>query len=56
MTYDAGEGKYISENIYPDSIYPEIFFVPSAVTWNNLAPERDVVIIYFLWLLSTIIT
>jgi hypothetical protein len=42
MTYDADEDKYISENIYPDSIYPEIFFVPSDVTRNNLAQETDI--------------
>ncbi len=46
MTYDADEDKYISENIYPDSIYPEIFFVPSNVTWGNLAVEA--IIIYFI--------
>jgi hypothetical protein len=42
MTYNADENKYISENIYPDSIYPEIFFVPSDVTRNNLALETDI--------------
>ena len=42
MTYDLGEDKYISEDIYPDSIYPEIFFVPSDVTRNNLALETGI--------------
>jgi len=42
MAYDANEDKYISENIYPDSIYPEIFFVPSDVTHSNPAQETDI--------------
>lgn len=35
MTYNAGEGKWISTAVYPDSIYPEVFFAPSSVTWSN---------------------
>ncbi len=35
MTYDAVEEKWISTNVYPDDIYPEIFFAPSNITWNN---------------------
>ncbi len=42
MTYDAGSSKWRSGNIYPDSIYPEIFFAPSSVTWNN-NPDNMVV-------------
>lgn len=42
MTFDAGENKYISQNIYPDSIYPEIFFAPSSITWNNTPSNIDV--------------
>lgn len=36
MSYDSGEGKWISQNIYPDDIYPEIFFTSSTITWNNV--------------------
>ncbi|MBP6931688.1 MAG: peptidoglycan-binding protein [Candidatus Pacebacteria bacterium] len=42
MTYDRDEDKYISEDIYPDSIYPEIFFVPSDVTKENPALETNI--------------
>ncbi|MDD3897267.1 MAG: hypothetical protein PHU04_05545 [Candidatus Peribacteraceae bacterium] len=35
MTYNTGSGKWISASVYPDSIYPEIFFAPSSTTWNN---------------------
>ncbi len=34
MTY-VGDGQW-GKAIYPDYIYPEIYFIPSAVTWNNL--------------------
>ncbi|MEF3692528.1 MAG: peptidoglycan-binding domain-containing protein [Candidatus Moraniibacteriota bacterium] len=34
MTYDEGEAKWETQ-IYPDDIYPEIFFAPSEITWNN---------------------
>jgi hypothetical protein len=33
---ELAEGTWESENIYPDDIYPEIFFAPSEVTWNNV--------------------
>ena len=36
MSFDVAEGKYISSNIYPDDIYPEIYFLQSSVTWNNI--------------------
>ncbi len=42
MTYDIGEDMWISENIYPDDIYPEIFFAPSSITWNN-APSSTII-------------
>lgn len=35
MNYNASLGKWVSENVYPDSIYPEIYFAPSSITWNN---------------------
>lgn len=34
MTYDTDSNSY-KKNIYPDQIYPEIFFAPSNVTWGN---------------------
>jgi len=34
MTYDS-EDIWKKQNIYPDYIYPEIFFASSEVTWNN---------------------
>lgn len=35
LNYDVTTGKWLSGSIYPDSIYPEIYFSPSATTWNN---------------------
>jgi hypothetical protein len=35
LTYDGAMGKWVSEKINPDDIYPEIYFAPSSVTWNN---------------------
>lgn len=35
MSYDASSSQWISENVFPDSIYPEIFFAPSSITWIN---------------------
>jgi hypothetical protein len=35
MAYDEAQGKWISERIYPDDIYPEIYFAPSSLTWYN---------------------
>ena len=34
MTYDNGTNTY-NRTIYPDQIYPEIFFANSSVTWSN---------------------
>ncbi len=31
--------KYVSENVYPDTIYPEIYFADSDVTWYNQPSE-----------------
>ncbi len=35
MTYVSGNTR-IKNNIFPDYIYPEIFFTPSVATWNNI--------------------
>lgn len=35
MNYDS-INIWKKEKIYPDYIYPEIFFAPSIITWNNL--------------------
>ncbi|MBP6930279.1 Ig-like domain-containing protein [Patescibacteria group bacterium] len=35
LTYDSEISKWVSSNVYPDSIYPEIYFAPSAITWDN---------------------
>jgi len=35
------DGYWISESILPDNIYPEIFFAPSAITWNNTPSDID---------------
>ena len=42
LSYNPVLGSWISESIYPDSIYPEIYFVPSSVTWNN-KPDNEIV-------------
>lgn len=42
MSYSVSESKYISTNIYPDSIYPEIFFATSSITWNNTPLNIDI--------------
>lgn len=42
MTYDPSVSKWRSTNIYPDSIYPEIFFMPSITSWNN-SPQNTIV-------------
>lgn len=42
LSYDLGLGKWKSDNIYPDNIYPEIFFAPSSVTWNNSPQNLDI--------------
>lgn len=33
---NLGGGIWETSNIYPDDIYPEIFFAPSNITWNNV--------------------
>lgn len=40
-TMTATSTYYESSNIYPDSIYPEIFFAPSAITFNNNPTNID---------------
>ena len=35
MTYDALNSRWQSPNVYPDYIYPEVYFAPSEITWNN---------------------
>lgn len=42
MTYNSVSTKWESDNIYPDDIYPEIFFAPSSLTWGN-SPSNTVV-------------
>lgn len=42
MNYDLELEKWKSSSIYPDSIYPEIFFAPSEVTWNNV-PQNTII-------------
>lgn len=42
MTYDPSVSKWRSTNIYPDSIYPEILFMPSTISWNN-TPQNTIV-------------
>ncbi len=42
MSYDNNLEKWKSTNIYPDSIYPEILFAPSSITWNN-TPQNMIV-------------
>lgn len=39
LAYNAGLDKWVSGNVYPDSIYPEIYFAPSSTTWSN-APSN----------------
>lgn len=41
MTYNSSSGKWESQNIYPDDIYPEIYFSKSNVTWYN-APSNKI--------------
>lgn len=35
LTYDSDNNNWTTSNIYPDTIYPEIYFGPSSITWNN---------------------
>lgn len=36
MAYDEENLEWTSSNIYPDMIYPEVYFASSDVTWNNV--------------------
>lgn len=40
MTYNASLGKWESDNIYPDYIYPEIIFEESEVYWYNTPSNK----------------
>lgn len=42
MSYDAASAKWMSETIRPDEIYPEIFFAPSTITWNNVPTDMEI--------------
>lgn len=42
LSYDSESGKWKSSNIFPDNIYPEIFFAPSSITWNNTPSNIDI--------------
>lgn len=39
LTYNSTTGFWDYNRIYPDTIYPEIYFATSEVTWN-IAPSR----------------
>lgn len=41
MTYVSGT-TWQKTNIYPDYIYPEIYFATSSITWNNTPQEIDI--------------
>jgi uncharacterized repeat protein (TIGR02543 family) len=36
LSYDSIIGKWKSQSIYPDDIYPEIYFADNDVTWYNI--------------------
>jgi len=38
----SGSDTRVKTSIYPDYIYPEIFFAPSTITWNN-APSQTTI-------------
>ncbi len=42
MKFDPSISKWKSSNIFPDSIYPEIFLAPSTVTWSNIPSNLTV--------------
>lgn len=42
MTYNSTEDTWTSSNIYPDNIYPEIYFASSDITWNNVPLNTDI--------------
>lgn len=39
MAYDASLDQWKSSSVYPDNIYPEMYFAPSSITWNNAPVE-----------------
>jgi uncharacterized repeat protein (TIGR02543 family) len=41
MSYDNVSGKWRSQAIYPDDIYPEIYFADSDITWYNEPSEMN---------------
>ena len=41
MNYSASEGLWKKTNIFPDYIYPEIFFAPSEIAWYNEPSEIE---------------
>lgn len=41
MSYNPVSGKWESSNIYPDDIYPEIYFASSDITWYNQPLEMS---------------
>jgi hypothetical protein len=42
MSDGDSDGNWISGNVYPDYIYPEIFFATSSVTWNNIPSNMNI--------------
>lgn len=42
MSYDSGVGKWRSANIWPDDIYPQIYFADESITWNNAPTDASV--------------
>jgi len=40
MAFNSTSGLWESTNIYPDDIYPEIYFAPSSVTWYQAPTNR----------------
>lgn len=42
LTYNGTTGKWVSEKINPDDIYPEIYFAPSSMIWNNVPSNMSV--------------
>lgn len=42
LTYDSASGKWKSSSVYPDNLYPEIYYAPSSVTWYN-QPQNEIV-------------
>lgn len=42
LIFNSGDNRWESNNIYPDDIYPEIYFATSAITWNNLPLNKTI--------------